>query len=308
VELEVAAVVDLAPLQLGVVRGEPVGSVVGVVDGDILAVGRRRRDSGSGEFDTETSGASGRGIVGVVQPDEVRHPVGVAVSGDNDVVSDVVLCQVLQSTVTVGLVAIPSIIVERVDVAVCGAFVDLAEDGLAADDTPCSTTFSGRAQCVVEPVLLAGTHQTTARIVGDRVDIVRVPVKIGDRTIVLAGIEHDKIEERSNREATPDTKVVVHLDLADRHPSKPSQHNQLASDCTIDNSLEVGANSVHLALVNRHTTILHKGRLGVVELGGAIAVCVVRHLHLWLASLLLEAVLSGWLTSWSSQTGIHGKV
>jgi hypothetical protein len=43
-------------------------------------------------------------------------------------------------------------------------------------------------------------------------------------------------------------------------------------------SLEVGAHSVHLALIDRHTAILHKGSLSVVQLGSSVAVGVVGNL------------------------------
>lgn len=71
VELEVATVVDLAPLQLWVVGGEPVRFIVGVLDGDVLAVGRRRGDGSTGKLDAETASTGGGRVVAVVQPYEV---------------------------------------------------------------------------------------------------------------------------------------------------------------------------------------------------------------------------------------------
>ena len=109
-------------------------------------------------------------------------------------------------------------------------------------------------------------------------DVVGVPVQISDGSIVLSGIKHDQIEERSNGEAAPDTEVVVHLDLTDGHPPERVSKVSNSSDCRIRHSLEVGTHGVHLALVNRYTAILHKGSLGVVQLGSSIAVSVVGNL------------------------------
>ena len=90
-----------------------------------------------------------------VEPDEVGDPVGVGVAGEDDVVGDVVGVEGLEGAVTVGLVAVPGVVVEGVDVAVGDGFVDAREDGLRADDAPgCSRG----DKFVVEPVFLAGTH------------------------------------------------------------------------------------------------------------------------------------------------------
>jgi hypothetical protein len=113
---------------------------------------------------------------------------------------------------------------------------------------------------VVEPVFLSAAHHTSTGIVADVVDVVGVPVEIGDGAVVLTGIKHDQIEQAADAEASPDTKVIVHLDLTDRHP------------------LKVSSDSIHLSLVNRNTAVADERGLGVVELGSAIAVCVVRNL------------------------------
>jgi hypothetical protein len=113
---------------------------------------------------------------------------------------------------------------------------------------------------VVEPVFLSAAHHTSTGIVADVVDVVGVPVEIGDGAVVLTGIEHDQIEQAADAEASPDTEVIVHLDLTDGHP------------------LKVSSDSIHLSLVNRNTAVADERGLGVVELGSAIAVCVVRNL------------------------------
>ena len=55
---------------------------------------------------------------GVIEPYKVRDPRCVRIARDNDVVANVVLLEMVQSTVAVGLVAVPRIVVQRVNVAV----------------------------------------------------------------------------------------------------------------------------------------------------------------------------------------------
>lgn len=47
-------------------------------------------------------------------------------------------------------------------------------------------------------------------------DIVCVPVQIRDRAVVMPRVEHDEIKERANGEGSPDAKIIVHFDLAER--------------------------------------------------------------------------------------------
>ena len=75
------------------------------------------------------------------------------VAGDDDVVADVVLGEVAERAVAVGLVAVPSVVVEWVDIAVCERLVDAGEDGLRSDDPPAGATFSRGGELVVEPAL-----------------------------------------------------------------------------------------------------------------------------------------------------------
>ena len=139
-------------------------------------------------------------------------------------------------------------------------------------------------------------------------DVVGVPVQVCDGTVVLPGVEHDQVEERSNRVAAPDTKVVIHLDLTDGHPPERVSKVSFLLDCTTRHLLEVGTHSIHLALINRNTAILHKGTFGVVQLRSSIAVSVVGNLDEKSVSRFFTIRRWSRLTSWSSQTGIHGKV
>jgi hypothetical protein len=75
----------------------------------------------------------------------------VTVTGDDDVVADVVLLEMVQCAVAVGLVAVPGVVVEGVDVAVGDGLVDTGEDGLGADDSPAGAAVGGGGELVVEP-------------------------------------------------------------------------------------------------------------------------------------------------------------
>lgn len=127
-ELEVAAVVSLGPLQRRGVLDDALGDLVGGRRGDVLAEGRRGGHGRSGEFDTDGAGA-GVGVVGgVVEPGQVADPVDVGVTREHDVVADVVLVESLQGTVPVGQVAVPSVHVEWLCGAVLDGLVQLRED------------------------------------------------------------------------------------------------------------------------------------------------------------------------------------
>ena len=97
-----------------------------------------------------------------------------------------------------------------------------------------------RLELAEEPIFLTTTHHRAARVVRDLVDVMSIPVQIGDGPIVLTSVKHDKVKERADREAPPNPQIVVHLNLANRHP------------------LEVRPNSVHLSLVNADSTIPDK--------------------------------------------------
>lgn len=260
VQFKVSSVVDIVPLQLVVGVDEPVGGVVGGLEGDVLAVRARGGDGGTGEFDTDAVVAGSRVVAFVVEPDEVGDPRGVGVTGHDNVVANAVVVEVSKSAVAVGLVAVPGIVVKRVGVTISSRLVDAGEDGLRTDQTPSGTTIGGLRQLVVEPVLLSATHHRSSSIVAELVNVIGVPVKIGDGAVVLTSVEHDQVEQTTNAEASPDTEVVVHLNLTNGHP------------------LEVGSDSVHLSLINRNTTITDERCFGVVELRSTIAVCVVRDL------------------------------
>lgn len=99
----------------------------------------------------------------------------------------------VQSTVSIRLVAVPGIVVKGVGEAVGNGFVHAGEDDLTADYAPCCSAGRGFREFVVEPGFLRGAHEGTAGVVGDGVDVVGVPVEIGYGAVVVAGVEHDEI-------------------------------------------------------------------------------------------------------------------
>ena len=179
-KLKVAAVVNLGPLQLAVGADEDVTDIVCAGDGDVLAERGGAGDGGAGEFDADGAGACFRVVGLIVEPDEVADPVGVRVARQHDVVADVVRVQRLEGPVAVSLVAVPGVVVQRVLVAESDGEVEAREDGLAADDAPGGLALGGPDKLVVEPIFLSAAHHRPAGVIGDVVDVVGVPVKVGD--------------------------------------------------------------------------------------------------------------------------------
>ena len=97
-------------------------------------------------------------------------------------------------------ISIPSVVIQRIDITVGFRLVDAAEDTLRPDQTPGGATVGRVDQRVVEPVLLAGAHHGAAGIVGDVVDVTRVPIQIGDRAVVVAGVQKNQVDQVANRE------------------------------------------------------------------------------------------------------------
>lgn len=66
--------------------------------------------------------------------------------------------------------------------------------GLAADDTPACLALGGLDEFAIKPVFLTAPHHGAARIVGDFIDVVGIPVKIRDTAIILSSVQDDQIE------------------------------------------------------------------------------------------------------------------
>lgn len=195
VQLVVPAVVELAPLQLPVGADEPLARLDARGETYVLTAGGGRGHGRPREFDADGPFARRRVVGMLVEPHEIRDPVRVRVARDHDVVGDVVVVQGREGPVAVGLVPVPGVVVEGVDVAVGEGLVDAAKDGLGADDAPRGAARFGVEERGVEPVFLSGAHHRPRRVVGDLVDVVRVPVEVGDGAVVLPCVEHDEVDE-----------------------------------------------------------------------------------------------------------------
>ena len=141
----------------------------------------------------------------------------------------------------------PCIIIERIYVSICNRLVNAGENSLRSHNSPSCCSLCGRLKLAKEPIFLSTAHHWACRVIRDLVDIVRVPVQISDASIVLTSVENDKVKQCTNGEASPNSQIVVHLNLADRHP------------------LEISSNSVHLSLVNTDSTISNERGLGIVQ-------------------------------------------
>lgn len=84
--------------------------------------------------------------------------------------------------------------------------------------------------------------------------------KISNGAVIVAGVEHGQVKKSTHLEVSPDTEIVVHVDLPDRHP------------------LKVSANGVHLALIDTDAAEAKEGVFGIVHSTEAISVAVVGNL------------------------------
>ena len=118
-QFKVSTIIQLIPLQFAIGADEPSAGIVGCCNGDVVASGAWTRHGSTSKF--HSNGAfAGSGVVGlVVEPDKIADPVCVRVAGDDDIIANVVGVEGVECAVAVGLVAVPGVIVERVDVAVC---------------------------------------------------------------------------------------------------------------------------------------------------------------------------------------------
>lgn len=123
-----------------------------------------------------------------------NYPILVTVPSKEDIVANVVVVQVLEGSIAVGGIPLaeeeryqhleaeslssdvgrylPHIPVVPVDAE---RLDDAREDDLVANDTPCSASASRFGELSVEPILLVGSHQSTRRVIHEKIDVVVVP-------------------------------------------------------------------------------------------------------------------------------------
>ena len=84
---------------------------------------------------------------------------------------------------------------------------------LRSNHSPCRTSLRRMNELLVKPILLTATHQRTWGIVRYGMNVIGVPVEIGDGSVVLPGVKHDEIKQGSDWKTPPNAEVIVHLDL-----------------------------------------------------------------------------------------------
>ena len=134
----------------------------------------------------------------------------------------------------------PCIIIKWINISIGNGLIDPREDSLRSDHSPCCSPLRRRLELAVEPIFLATTHHRAACVVGDLVDVMCIPVQIGDGSIVVTSIKHYKVKQCTDRKASPNSQIVIHFNLANWHP------------------LKVSSNSVHLSLVDTDSAIPNK--------------------------------------------------
>lgn len=68
---------------------------------------------------------------------------------------------------------------------------------------------------VVKPVFLTTAHERATSVVPDFFDVGIVLVQGCNRTVVVAGIEDDKIKEFAHLEVAPNAEIIIKVNLAD---------------------------------------------------------------------------------------------
>lgn len=93
----------------------------------------------------------------------------------------------------------PCIVVEWIHIAICNGFIDPRENGLRSDHSPSCTPFRRSLKLAVEPIFLPTAHHRAACIIRDLVDVMCIPVQIGDGSVVVTSIKHDKVKQCPER-------------------------------------------------------------------------------------------------------------
>lgn len=111
-ELEIAAVENLRPLKFTIFVDEERRGIIGFSNSDVLAVGAWAGYCGSCKFDANAALTAGWIVCVVIEPDQIRDPVSMGVSGNDNVVPNIIIKESFESPVPVGLIPIPRIVLE----------------------------------------------------------------------------------------------------------------------------------------------------------------------------------------------------
>lgn len=111
-ELEIAPVENLRPLKFAIFVDEERRGVIGFSNSDVLAIGAWAGYCGSCKFDANAALTAGWIVCVVIEPDQIRDPVCMGVSGNDNVVPNIIIKESFESPVPVGLIPIPRIVLE----------------------------------------------------------------------------------------------------------------------------------------------------------------------------------------------------
>lgn len=136
VQLKVSAVVELRPLQLAVVGHQPCAGEVGRLNSDVLPSRAGAGDGGAGKLHANTPLPGSGVIVLLPEPYQITDPVGVRVSRNDNVVSNVVVIKCLISPIAIREVTVPRVVIERVHVPIRDRCIQSGEDWAAVSPNP----------------------------------------------------------------------------------------------------------------------------------------------------------------------------
>jgi len=137
----------------------------------------------------------------------------VAVSRENNGITDFVGVEMVQNALAIGLVSVPVVKIHN-----RSAESQLGEDNLLPDNSPDGTTIFGLRQRVIKPVFLSGPHHRAVRKVSHGSNQVMIVVDVCHISVIVAGIQHGKIQELSDLEVPPDPELIKSGNLPDRKP------------------------------------------------------------------------------------------
>lgn len=111
-ELKIASVENLRPLKFAILVDEERRGIISFSNSDILAVGAWAGYCSSCKLNANAALTAGWVVCVVIEPDQIRNPVCMGVSGNDNVVPDIIIEERFESAVPVGLIPIPGIVLE----------------------------------------------------------------------------------------------------------------------------------------------------------------------------------------------------
>lgn len=104
-------------------------------------------------------------------------------------------------------------VVTRENFAITPILSDTREDDLVANNSPSGTSVLRLTKGPVEPILLTTSHESTAGVISDHVDVVVVPVEGCDAAVVVPCVKDDQVKKLAHLEGSPDSQTIVQVSL-----------------------------------------------------------------------------------------------